>query len=105
MTPLEGFTKLGFQQAQTFKDHPEAYLELLVTAGSQRSVMYSVYSTMRSSGMIKSIEDLPEEYRRDIWEEAKKIAAGRLDQQKIILLSKCLYCLNTILAMMENKTS
>lgn len=98
MTSLtDGFLQLGIKQVQLFKDDPETFLELLITAPSQRSVLFSVYNTLRSSGRITPMEDLPEEFKKDIWQEAKDRAKGRLPVDKLILLSKCLYVLNWLL--------
>ena len=97
MSLTTAFEELGRKQCATFKAHPEEYLELLVTAGSQRSVMFSVYNILRSSGKLTPMEDLPLEFKTDIWQEAQKIAKGRLSKEKMILLARCLYVLNWLL--------
>ena len=93
----KAFLYLGLQQAQSFKSNPEVYLELLVTAPSQRSIMFNVYAFLKSSGKIRSIELLPETEKRDIYEEAKKLAKGRLPVENLVRLSKALYVLNWLL--------
>lgn len=96
-TLQQEFIDLGYKQAAVCRENPEAYLNLLVTAPSQRKVLFSVYNALRMSGRLKALELLPEEERREIWNEAKKLAAGRLPKDKLILLSKCLYTLNYLL--------
>jgi hypothetical protein len=100
MTSLaSAFVELGKKQAQTFKKYPEDYLELLVTAPSQRSVLNSVYRILCQREGFKPIEDLPEENRRELWAAAKKLAAGRLDTYKTVLLCRCLYTLEWLMNM------
>ena len=94
----QGFIDLGYKQAAVCRENPEAYLNLLVTAPSQRKVLFSVYNALRTAGRLKAVELLAEDERREIWDEAKKLAAGRLPKEKLILLSKILYTLNYLLS-------
>jgi hypothetical protein len=91
------FVELGYKQAALCRENPEVYLNLLVTAQSQRSIMFSAYNSLRMAGKLKAIELLPEEARREIWQSAKDLAKGRLPTDKLILLSKCLMALNYLL--------
>lgn len=91
------FIDLGYKQAAVCRENPEVYLNLLVTAPSQRTVLFSVYNALRMCGRLKALELLPEDERREIWDEAKRLAAGRLPKDKLVLLSKCLYTLNYLL--------
>lgn len=91
------YIDLGYKQAALCRQNPEAYLNLLVTASSQRSIMFSAYNSLRMRGQLKAIELLPEEARREIWQSAKDLAKGRLPTDKLILLSKCLMALNYLL--------
>jgi hypothetical protein len=92
-----GFYTLGLKQAQTFREHPDDYLECLVKFSSQRSILYTCYRFLKSSGIIQPLENLPIEFKRDIFDKAKEIAKGRLDRDKMVVLSACLYCLEFLL--------
>jgi hypothetical protein len=93
----QGFVELGYKQAACCRENPEVYLESMIKFPSQRAVMFQVYNSLRQSGKIKAVELLPESERREIWEEAKKLANGRLPKEKLIPLSKILYALNYLL--------
>lgn len=101
MKLAEGVIELGYKQAELCRQDPETYLELLITAPSQRSILFNVYNSLRTAGRLKMLELLPENERREIWQEAKKLAKGRLPMEKLILLSKCLYTLNHLLQQLE----
>jgi hypothetical protein len=94
MDPIStGFIALGAKQAALFEQNRTAYLNVLVTCGSQRAVLYSVYGVLVASKRLLSLEQQPEAIRREFWEVAKEKAAGRLDRDKTAFLAKCLYCL------------
>jgi hypothetical protein len=93
----ESFIDLGRKQAQLFRDNPEIFLECLIEYPSQRSVLFAIYNSLRMRGEIKTMEALPENERREIWNTAKELAKGRLPVDKMILLSKVLYTLNWLL--------
>jgi hypothetical protein len=99
MTSLtEGFLQLGMKQAALFKNEPDLYLNCLVKYSGQRVILYSTYRMLVSSGRIKRIEDLPIDFKREIFEEAKRVANGRLPTDKLVMLSCILYCLEFLLS-------
>jgi hypothetical protein len=91
------FVDLGYKMAAQCRENPEVFLDLLITAPSQRSILFSAYNSLRMRGKLKAIELLPEEARREIWQSAKDLAKGRLPTDKFVLLSKVLYTLNYLL--------
>jgi hypothetical protein len=97
-TVNEGYLKLGADMAASCRENPEVFAECLVKFPSQRSVLFSVYGVLRTTGQLKMLENCDEETRRYYWDESKKLSAGRLPKEKLILLSKILYCLDHLLA-------
>ena len=96
-TIREGYITLGFKQARLCAENPEAYIRALVNYGSQRSVLMTVYNALVQDGRLRRIEDLPEEKKREWWEQAKTDAAGRLPADKLKVLVRCLYVLDWLL--------
>lgn len=81
----------GSLQMDTFEAHPEAYSELLVTGIAQRVIMCMCYNAAVRMRLMVPLEKLPTEQKNLIWEQTKRVAAGRCDQWKLVELSKCLY--------------
>jgi len=88
---------LGKQQLNIFEQQSEAYFELLVTGLTQRTILSMFYFVSVRSKRLLPIEKLPESDKKDLWESAKDIAAGRLDNNQTIELSKCLYTIQCFL--------
>jgi hypothetical protein len=93
----KGFIEMGYKQAEMCRNNPEVYINLLVTAGSQRTVLWNVYGAMVAEKIIEPIEALSEIRRRELWNQAKADGKGRLEADKLILLAKCLYTINFLL--------
>jgi hypothetical protein len=96
-TVREGYITLGYRQAALCAENPEAYIRTLVNYGSQRSVLMTVYNALVQDGRLPRIEDLPEQTKREWWEQAKTDAAGRLPADKLKVLARCLYVLDFLL--------
>jgi hypothetical protein len=94
----EGYIELGAKMAASCRENPEAFANLLVTAPSQRSVLFTIYNALRMKNELKSLEGCDEKTRRYYWTEAKALSMGRLPQEKLILLSKCIYTIEYLLA-------
>lgn len=99
-TMAAGFIELGRKQAELCRQDKDTYLNLLVTAGSQRLILMNVYRVVVNENILESLESLPEENKREFWEEAKTLAAGRLPADKLKTLALCLY---TICYLLERK--
>jgi hypothetical protein len=85
------WVRLGKLQLNVFGDNPQAYFELLVTGLTQRVILSMFYFVLVRMRRIIPVEELSESDKADLWESAKEIAADRLDKNKTIELSKCLY--------------
>jgi hypothetical protein len=94
----QGFIELGIKQASLCRENPTAYINTLVTANSQRLVLMNVYGSMVRQGLLKKIEDMEESEKRSYWQMAKADAGGRLPEDKLKMLCRCLYCLDHLLS-------
>jgi hypothetical protein len=91
MTWKEMWIDLGRKQVDCFTNDHETYLECIVKYTGIRDVMMMVYRMLLSSKMIQPLEDQHYEGKLHVWETAKEIAAGRMDKEGQIQLSKVLY--------------
>lgn len=94
----EGFIELGIKQANLCRTNPEAYISTLVTANSQRLIMMNVYNSMVRQERLIKIEELERAIKAEYWVMAKNAGAGKLPEDKLKMLSRCLYCLDHLLS-------
>ena len=71
-------------------------LQTLVTGDMHRSICNTIYQLITKDGSVLPIELLDKESKLKWWEGAKKLADGRLDNEKCIELSKALYTLDLL---------
>jgi hypothetical protein len=71
-------------------------LETLVTGEIHRNICTTIYKLITKDGSVDPIEKIDVEAKKKWWEEAKKLANGRMDNEKCIELSKALYTLDLL---------
>jgi hypothetical protein len=74
----------------------KTFLQTLVTGDMHRSICLTVYGLITRDGSAPPIENIPKEEKTKWWEDAKKLADGRLSNDKCIELSKALYTLDLL---------
>lgn len=72
------------------------FLQTLVTGDMHRSICNTIYELITKDGSVPSIEALSKEDKTKWWDDAKKLADGRLNNTKCIELSKALYTLDLL---------
>lgn len=80
-------------------ENPESnktFLQILVTGDMHRSVCTTIYELITKDGSVPAIEKLTKEEKTKWWEDAKKLADGRMSNTKCIELSKALYTLDLL---------
>jgi hypothetical protein len=80
-------------QAGLFENNNQVYIDCLVKFESPRHILTLAYSALVASKQIKSIESLPIEEKNKLWALTKEFAAGKLEKNKTLELSKALYTL------------
>lgn len=73
-----------------------SFLQILVTGDMHRSVCNTIYELITKDGSVPALEKLTKEEKTKWWEEAKKLADGRMSNVKCIELSKALYTLDLL---------
>lgn len=92
---------LAVEQSKVFIDNNVSYTEALVNATSIRYIWQVCYSYFVNTKQLPPLERISVEDKTHVWETAKEIAAGRLNNKKTIELSKALYCLEYVLNLKE----
>lgn len=92
---------LAIRQSKLFIEDNVNYMSALVTCPSIRNIWVSAYDALVRLNHLGPLEGLPTSEKNNVWETAKEIAAGRLNNTKTIELSKALYCLEYILNLKE----
>ena len=82
--------ELGRKQTAVFTNNHLAYTNCLCEADSLRNLMHDVYCALVIKGKVTRIEDQEIEDKTALWEQTKDIAAGRLNQSKMVELSRVL---------------
>lgn len=86
----DSMIELGRKQTAVFTNDHMAYTNCLCEADSLRRLMENVYTALVLKKLLVRIEDWAQEPKEHLWEQAKDIAAGRLNQTKMIELSRVL---------------
>lgn len=71
-------------------------LQTLVTGDMHRSVCITIYNLITKDGSVPPMEKLDHDSKKKWWEDAKKLADGRINNDKCIELSKALYTLDLL---------
>lgn len=89
---------LSKNQANIFIEDNDLYMRCLPVLSTPKSILIGYYKALIFMNKITKLEDLPEKEKQGIWEMAKEFAAGRLkNNEEMINLCRCLYCLEYIL--------
>jgi len=92
---------LAVEQSKVFAENNVPYMDAMVNGDSIRYIWQVCYSYFINTKQLPPLESLPVEDKTHVWETAKEIAAGRLNNKKTIELSKSLYCLEYVLNLTE----
>lgn len=84
---------IGKKMASSFEDHSIEFMDALVDGNGMRGLLEWVYFVLVGEKIITKIEDLPDNRKRNLWEGAKEFSKGLVVKEKLIQLSRCLYCL------------
>lgn len=84
---------MGRKQAGLFENNNQVYIDCLVKFDSPRHILTLAYSALVASKQIKPIESLPIEEKNQLWGLTKEFAAGKMEKDKTLELSKALYTL------------
>jgi len=88
--------KSGVWYVEQFEKDNQVFIEAVVKFKSIRNFMVMVYSALVSEKKIPKIDKVDHEMKVDFWRDAKEFAAGRLDNDECIKLSKVLYVLKVL---------
>lgn len=90
---------LARKQGEIFEKDNVGYMKSIPFVQTPQSILLGCYEILVRQVKVKKIEELSEVDQRNIWDTAKEFAAGRLNKEELIRLSKCLYALEYILTM------
>lgn len=90
---VDTYLEIARVEVGRFNDDNEKYVEFLVVNEARRWVMFKTYNRLIENDKIIELGKLPEQKRKAIWEGAKELAKGRLDNTECIRLAKGLYVL------------
>lgn len=90
MEQTDPWLQLGIKQMDVFDSDPVVYMNCLVAHPVLREIWRMVYMRAVVLKMLVPIEKIPVEVKTQLWEEAKEIAGGLLNQEETIVLSKAL---------------
>jgi len=94
MTPFNAkLIEIGKKMSSSFEDHSVEFMDALVDGNGMRGLLEWVYFVLVGEKIITRIEELPTERKRNLWEGAKEFAKERIEKEKIIQLSRCLYAI------------
>lgn len=89
--------ELGRKQASLFMDNNLPYVECLITADCNRSILNTCYNVLVRSKKMIPIDKLPEKEKLTLWETAKEFAKDRMNKEQLIELVKALLTLEYFL--------
>jgi hypothetical protein len=88
--------KSGVWYVEQFEKDNQVFIESVVKFKSIRNFMVMVYNALVASNKILPIDKLEKDMKVNFWSDAKEFAAGRLDNEDCIKLSKILYVLKVL---------
>ena len=92
---------LAIKQSRLFSEDNVNYTNALVTCDSIRNIWVCAYKGLVRIHYLGPLEGLSVSEKNNVWETAKEISAGRLNNAETIQLSKALYCLEYVLNLKE----
>ena len=93
MTMRELSIWLGAMQVKLFESNQPVYMDVFCSGEGVRKILIGYYNSLVKEEKIIPIENLSVEYKTELYETAKEIAANRLDTNGCIQLCKCLQVL------------
>jgi hypothetical protein len=86
------FKNYSVQIGRKFIEDPENVKKSLAFKSNSGS-LYQTYLSLIKNGELTPIEQLDDDRKRDLWEQAKEVSS---DVQQCIVISKCIYLLEEI---------
>lgn len=80
-----------------WQKNKEVLKETLVTGFVHRSICMSIYGMITRDKSVVEFEYLPFEEKIKIWDEAKRVANGRLDKMTCVEVAKSYYLLDLLI--------
>lgn len=90
------YSVLGRQEVDMFEGNMSIYIDCYISSTAKKEIMEKYYLRLVSDKIIIKLEDCDVEYKKELWESAKEISAGRLNNNGCIELSKCLHIFSNI---------
>lgn len=87
---IDPWLQLGIKQMEVFDQNNEVYMQCLVAQPTLREIWRMVYTRAVIGKLLTPIEKVPMEVKTQLWTEAKEIAAGLLNHDETVTLSKAL---------------
>ncbi len=92
----QNIINIGIWYVEQFEKDNLFFIECLVTMSAVREIMIMVYKILVFDKKISPIEQWDLILKESIWNDAKQMAAGRLDNEQCIRFAKCLYVLKVL---------
>lgn len=96
MTNSNMYSVLGRQEIEMFEGNMAAYLSAYTSSTAKKEIMEKYYLFLVSDNIIPKVEDCDLEYKKQLWESAKELSAGKLNTDGCIGFSKCLHIFSNI---------
>lgn len=87
---------LGNFMQEIWEKNKSVLKETLVTGTVHRSICMTIYKLVTKDKSVVEFENLDHETKIKIWDEAKRVADGRLDKPTCIELAKSFYILDLL---------
>lgn len=92
----EGMEKLATIYVTTFQNNPDETLQMFCNTTVPLEVMNSVYGYFVNENSIQKIEDLPQDIKMKLWNQAK-VTCPNASKDKTVRLCRCIWMINFIL--------
>lgn len=88
--------QIGIEYVEMFEKDNVFFIESVVKFAALRRLLLWVYTSLLADKKISPIERLDHANKLSLWSDAKEFAAGRLNNEDCISLSKILYTLKVL---------
>lgn len=89
--------ELGIFLKKIWETNKDVLKETLVTGFVHRSICMSIYGMVTRDKSVTEFEFLEFDQKIKIWDEAKRVANGRLDKMTCVELAKSFYILDLLI--------
>lgn len=79
-----------------WEDNKEVLKETLVTGSMHRGISMTIYKIVTQSKEIPEFEYMDQVEKLKIWEEARRVANGRIDKATCVEVAKAFYILDLL---------